>query len=153
MDASSTDTSQVNQLRYRLFYAKRGEVESSQLPPCDDTLFMHVFRANYQAAICKRCLRTQPFAPSPNGSGWVIDDDGGLAIEWMRGFGFGLVWFIPLANFSIFYHIKHNIISQTIQLILPYVLWPAEDSQTRCSSPPYCCIQRFTYVQHSPSSS
>ena len=54
--APKSDVSQVNELRYRLFRAKRGDVESGQLPPCEDTLYLHCQRANYQAAIWKRSL-------------------------------------------------------------------------------------------------
>jgi hypothetical protein len=81
----STQTSSVNELRYQVFCARRGEVESSQLPPCEDCLFMHVLHANYQAAIWRRSLQSQPFVPSPSGCGWTTDDDGKLAIEWMQG--------------------------------------------------------------------
>ena len=31
----------VNELRNQLFRAKKGEVESGQLPPCEDCLLMH----------------------------------------------------------------------------------------------------------------
>ena len=44
-------TIEVNVLRFQLFCTKRGEVESSQLLPCKDCLFMNSCRANYQAAI------------------------------------------------------------------------------------------------------
>ena len=85
MYLSSTSTDKVNQLRYELFCVKRGEVESSQLPPCRDSLFMHVLRANYQAAIWRRGLQSQPIIPSPDGHGWRTNSGNGLAIEWMRG--------------------------------------------------------------------
>ena len=42
-------TGRVNDARYELFCAKNGEVESHQLPPCQDCLRKHVLRANYQA--------------------------------------------------------------------------------------------------------
>ena len=45
-----------NELRYNLFCAKKGEIESHQLPPCRDCLGKHAQRANYQAGIWKRCL-------------------------------------------------------------------------------------------------
>ena len=60
-------------------------MKSSQLPPCEDCLFMHVLPANYQAAIWRRCLQSRPFVPSPKGYMWTKDDDGMLAIEWMQG--------------------------------------------------------------------
>ena len=50
----------VNALRYDLFCAKKGEVESHQLPPCIDCLQKHAQRANYQAAIWRRCLEQIP---------------------------------------------------------------------------------------------
>ena len=37
----STHTTDVNTLRHQLFCARRGKVDSSQLPPCEDCLFMH----------------------------------------------------------------------------------------------------------------
>ena len=43
------NTGRVNDARYELFCAKNGEVESHQLPPCQDCLRKHVLRANYQA--------------------------------------------------------------------------------------------------------
>jgi len=69
MYASTSTICEVDELRYHLFYAKRGEVESSQLPPCKDCLYMHVLRANYQAAIWRRCLVSQPVVPDPKSHG------------------------------------------------------------------------------------
>ncbi|KAJ8251972.1 hypothetical protein COCON_G00212840 [Conger conger] len=85
MYVPSTKTTSVNLLRYQLFCTRRGEVESSQLPPCEDCLFMHSIRANYQAAIWRRSLQTQPSVPSPKDHGWTTDDQGQLEIQWMRG--------------------------------------------------------------------
>uniref|UniRef100_A0A0L8H5W8 Uncharacterized protein n=1 Tax=Octopus bimaculoides TaxID=37653 RepID=A0A0L8H5W8_OCTBM len=51
--------------RYQLFCARRGEIESSQLSPSEDCLFMHDLRANYQAVIWRRCLQSEPFLPNP----------------------------------------------------------------------------------------
>lgn len=78
----------VNDLRYRLFCAKRGEIESHQLPPCRDCLVKHAQRANYQAALWRRCLERDPQAPSPVGHGWKIESVGGvdqLVVQWMDG--------------------------------------------------------------------
>ena len=44
---------------------------------------MHLLRANYQAAIWKCCLHARPAVPDPTKCG-LIDDDGKLAIHWMR---------------------------------------------------------------------
>lgn len=83
--ASSTSTHDVNELRYNLFCAKRGEVESSQLPPCKDCLRVHIARANYQSAIWRRCLENNAEVPDPKEHGWTTDDDGSLTIQWMQG--------------------------------------------------------------------
>ncbi len=63
--ASASTICEVNELWYHLFCVKRGEVESSQMPPCKDRLYMHVLQANYQAAIWRRCLVSQPAVLEP----------------------------------------------------------------------------------------
>jgi len=79
----------VNDLRYHLFCAKRGEIESHQLPPCRDWLVKPAQRANYQAALWRICLERDPKAkPSPVGHGWKIESVGGvdqLVVQWMDG--------------------------------------------------------------------
>ena len=59
----------INELRYHLFCAKKGEIESHQLPPCKDCFLQHALRANYQAGIWQRCLQQNPQVPSPVGHG------------------------------------------------------------------------------------
>ena len=51
-------TNEVNELRYRFFFRKKGDVDSNQLPPCGDSLRIrkHALRANYQGTIWKRSL-------------------------------------------------------------------------------------------------
>ena len=61
--ASKTLSTEVNTLRYNLFCAKKGEMESYQLPPYRDCLVKHAQRANYQAAIWRRCLEKDPQSP------------------------------------------------------------------------------------------
>ena len=85
--STSGDTS-VNEFRYKLFCAKKGEKESYQLPPCADCFHKHSQRANYQTAIWRRCLINDPNIPSPAGHGWKFATDGDdqvLAIDWMDG--------------------------------------------------------------------
>ena len=84
MYCSTPGTSDINELRYRVFCLKRGDVESNQLPPCNDTLRKHSLRANYQAAVWRRSLQRCPDIPSPVGSGWCTED-GKLVIDWMGG--------------------------------------------------------------------
>ncbi len=74
--APKVSTTKVNDLRYNLFCAKKGEIESHQLPPCEDCLANHIFRANYQAGIWRRCLEQNPQIPSPVGRVWKIEKDG-----------------------------------------------------------------------------
>ena len=81
---SNPGTSDINELRYRLFCLKRGDVESNQLPPCRDMLRKHSQRANYQAAVWKRCLERCPVIPPPEGAGWCTEDEK-LVVDWMGG--------------------------------------------------------------------
>lgn len=51
-----TSTTYVNTFRHQLFCARRGEVESSQLSPCVDYLFMHAIHAirlPYGGGLCR----------------------------------------------------------------------------------------------------
>ena len=81
----NTSVSKVNALRYDIFQAKKGDVVSGQLPPCEDALRQHTYRANYQSAIWRRCLKNQPSVPSPtDGHGWNMTD-GDIAITWYTG--------------------------------------------------------------------
>ena len=48
MCCKNAGTNEVNELRYRLFCLKKGDVDSNQLPPCDDSLRKRALRANYQ---------------------------------------------------------------------------------------------------------
>ena len=81
--ASQTSLTNVNDLRCQLFRIKKGDVDSSQLPTCEDTLLLHAQHANYQACIWNRCLEQEAEVP-PEGHGWMIED-GQLVIDWMQG--------------------------------------------------------------------
>ena len=79
-----TKVDTVNELRYQMFRAKRGVIESGQLPPCEDTLKLHTLRANYQSAVWRRSLENTPEVPAPTqGHGWALNEDGKLIIQWM----------------------------------------------------------------------
>lgn len=56
--------SSVNDARYQLFCTKI--LQSNQLPPCHDAFLKHCCRANYQAAIWRRCLTPCPEVPAPH---------------------------------------------------------------------------------------
>lgn len=86
--APKASTTKINELRYHLFCAKKGEIESHQLPPCKDALTKHAQRANYQAGIWRRCLEKDPQVPSPVGRGWKIErgeEVEQLVVHWMEG--------------------------------------------------------------------
>ncbi len=86
--APKMSSTSVNDLRYHLFCAKNGEIESHQLPPCQDCLVKHAQRANYQAAKWRRCLEQHPQVPSPVGRGWKVEMEEGaeqLVVDWMDG--------------------------------------------------------------------
>ena len=84
MYAPNSGTDDVNLLRYRLFCAKKGDIDSRLLPPCKDTLRKHCQRANYQAAVWRRSLQNSPVLPSPIGNGWFMKGEC-LALDWMSG--------------------------------------------------------------------
>ena len=84
MYSSRPGTNSINELRYRLFCSKRGNIESNQLPPCADCLYKHACRANYQTGIWRRSLENCPEIPSLLRHGW-IQDENKLGIDWMSG--------------------------------------------------------------------
>ena len=84
---------EINSLRYEKFIerfsAKPGEVltsyngvDVSLLPPCQESLKMHVRRANYQALTWKKADHTKPIIPGPDGHGWNTNIKGELEICW-----------------------------------------------------------------------
>jgi hypothetical protein len=76
----------VNKLRYTMFCAKKGNIESQQLPPCQDCLRKHILRANYQARVWRQCLIQRTDTPNPNGFGWTVSKETNvLSIDWMSG--------------------------------------------------------------------
>ena len=53
----------INELRYAIFCAKRGKIESHKLPPCQDSLKQYTLRVNYQCFIWRKCLEQSPEIP------------------------------------------------------------------------------------------
>ena len=74
--------SHVNEARYEKFCAKKGKIESNQLPPCQNALRKHIDRANYQARVWKNCLVPYPQIPNPSGHGWKLENSQ-FTIDWM----------------------------------------------------------------------
>lgn len=86
MYSHSARSTTVNDLRYEIFQSRNGDVSSGQLPPCKDALHQHTKRANYQAAIWRRCLENSPTIPeAADGHGWNVKSDGQIGIEWITG--------------------------------------------------------------------
>ena len=84
--APKQEVKKINDLRYLLLCSRNGDIESHQLPPCQDALKQHARRANYQAAIWKRSISGDYHVPSPVQHGWEIRKEGGLDIldvNWM----------------------------------------------------------------------
>ena len=75
----------MNVLRHEMFLTKRGEVDSSTLPSCEDSLQQHIQRANYQAGVWQRSLQRNLDVPEPTCHGWVRTEVGSLKIDWMHG--------------------------------------------------------------------
>jgi hypothetical protein len=74
-------TSKLNQLRYKLFTKKH--LDSSKLPPTEESALHHVKRANYQCCIWKHARERYLSLPSPDGSGWTKDETGNLVPKLM----------------------------------------------------------------------
>ncbi|KAL8610714.1 hypothetical protein ACOMHN_016697 [Nucella lapillus] len=83
---SKQGPSDVNVLRYHMYCAKDGEIESHQLPSWKDCLLKHAKRANFQAGLWRRSLSHDPDAPDPTQSGWKVENQNGtevLVVDWM----------------------------------------------------------------------
>ncbi len=63
--AQVSNIDEVNELRFQLFRLRNGNIESGQLPPCEDCLYLHMQRANYQTGVWRRSLDPNPVIPQP----------------------------------------------------------------------------------------
>jgi len=87
----------VNMLRFEIFKSRfesnttndkvsfADGIDFSLIPPCRESLRMHVQRANYQTYIWKNSHIGYVTLPSPVGLGWMLDDSRKLVIEWTHG--------------------------------------------------------------------
>ena len=69
---SQPGTDNINEMRYRLFCAKKGNIDSTQLPPHADCLLKHASRENFQAVIWKWSLQRRPLTPTPMFVIWQV---------------------------------------------------------------------------------
>ena len=67
--ATKPATSSIDAFRCNLFCARKGDAESHQLPPCQGCLRKDTIHTNYQAAIWRRSLISDPETPDPVGMG------------------------------------------------------------------------------------
>lgn len=72
--------SDVDEARYQCFCNEKAQ--SHLLPPCQDALWKHAKRANYQAFIWHSTLNAKPGIPGPDGHGWIVKN-GIISIDWM----------------------------------------------------------------------
>ncbi|KAG0722117.1 hypothetical protein GWK47_045073 [Chionoecetes opilio] len=64
----------ANSLRYHMFCAKKWQIESGQLPPCEDSLSSIRLGQTIRRAIWRRSLENLPDVPAPSaGHGWELD--------------------------------------------------------------------------------
>ena len=75
MYASQTSFCKVNDLIYQLLRVKKGDVDSSHLPPCQETFMIHAMRVNYQACIWKMYLEQESDTPIPEVHDWMFEDE------------------------------------------------------------------------------
>ena len=73
----------INHLCYKLYCSKKGRFDCEKLPPCLSSLYQHSLRANCQCKIWRSALLNNSSTSSPNGHGWIIDDDDEINIKWM----------------------------------------------------------------------
>ena len=81
MYAPKQQSVSVNKIRYQLFCAKSGDIESHQLPPCHDCLRKLTQWANYQPGLWRRSLSNNAQAPNPAGN-WKRMDIGNGGQQW-----------------------------------------------------------------------
>ena len=90
-----TSETDINELRFQKFQnrfsSSQGDllnsysgIDMSLLPPCQDSLRMHIQRSNFQALVWNSADKAAPALPSANGHGWQIID-GKLQIKWTDG--------------------------------------------------------------------
>ena len=70
-------------MRYQIFSDKGDEINSTCLPPCEDTSQCPSVREKDQVAVWKHCLQSMSVIPSLVGHGWINDKVGSLTVIWM----------------------------------------------------------------------
>ena len=63
-----TNTNQVRCAKWN-----RQTTDVTKLPPCHDSVVLHIKWANYQTAVWKRALMREMNAPSTHANGWIVN--------------------------------------------------------------------------------
>ena len=77
-------TQSLQDVRYKMYCQSGGKISCEKLPPCEDVLELHIYRANYQAFIWRQSLDAIQEEEDPSENGWLVNEDGSFEIEWMR---------------------------------------------------------------------
>jgi len=72
----------INDVRYSIYCQKSGKISCDALPPCWNSLKLHIKRANYQVCVWRSSLESFKNIADPTGHGWVKDKK--IDIEWMN---------------------------------------------------------------------
>ena len=73
--------SDINAVLYQAF--KSGKYDEKLLPPSQDSLDLHISRANYQCFIWRHAEQPVLNLPSFCEYGWEVDDVGNVLVKWM----------------------------------------------------------------------
>ena len=68
----SAENGAINHLRHYLFF--KNLAKNDNLPPTEDSLHLHIMRANFQCYIWKQTLNPKPDIVNPVGNGWTVKD-------------------------------------------------------------------------------
>ena len=72
----------ISDTRYKIYCGKRGKVTLTELPPCQNTLYLRNKRANYQCRMWRLCLDANPEIENRNQHGWIEEQEN-LCVNWM----------------------------------------------------------------------
>ena len=65
----------TNDIRFKLYCSKQGQLEAKSIPPCLDSLKLHSRRATFQAFVWRQCLVPKSIIPSTLDDGWKMVED------------------------------------------------------------------------------
>ena len=78
-----TSCTNTDEARYKKFVSGKKSPEPQNLPPTQDALLCHCKRVAYVTEIVKKFLDAASITPTPNGNGWIVNEDEELELQWM----------------------------------------------------------------------